>query len=97
MNFITSKLMGGLGNYLFQIAVSYSYSKQTGKKMTQEVFLGDIPAMTENGTFIINGIESEITGYDLSPKGIREYLKLDEVKYKDTCTWGHFGRGFGWE
>ena len=46
---------------------------------------------------IINGIESEITGYDLSPKGIREYLKLDEVKYKDTCTWGQFGRGFGWE
>jgi S-adenosylmethionine synthetase len=46
---------------------------------------------------IIDGIESEITGYDLSPKGIREYLKLDEVKFKDTCTWGHFGREFLWE
>lgn len=33
MNFVTSKLMGGLGNYLFQISVAYSYSKQTGKKM----------------------------------------------------------------
>src|SRR3989344_8414158 len=32
-------------------------NKQTGKTITQEVFLGDIPAMTENGTFIINGIE----------------------------------------
>lgn len=43
---------------------------------------------------VIDGVESEITGYDLSPKGIREYLKLDEVKFKDTCTWGHFGKGF---
>lgn len=48
-------------------------------------------------TAIIDGVESEILGYDLSPKGIREFLKLDKVKYKDTCTWGHFGRGFNWE
>lgn len=32
-------------------------NKQTGKVVTQEVFLGDIPKMTEVGTFIINGIE----------------------------------------
>lgn len=46
---------------------------------------------------IIDGVESAITGYDLTPKGIRKDLKLDEVKYKETCTWGHFGRGFSWE
>jgi len=45
---------------------------------------------------VVDGVESEIKGYDLSPKGIREYLKLSEVKYKDTCTWGHYGRGFSW-
>lgn len=33
------------------------FNKQTGKKITQEVFLGDFPKMTEVGTFIINGIE----------------------------------------
>lgn len=32
-------------------------NKQTGKQIKQEVFLGDIPSMTENGTFIINGVE----------------------------------------
>lgn len=32
-------------------------NKQTGKKVTQEVFLGEIPQMTTEGTFIINGIE----------------------------------------
>ena len=46
---------------------------------------------------IIDGKEIEITGYDLTPKGIREFLKLDNVKFSDTCTWGHFGRGFEWE
>lgn len=45
---------------------------------------------------VIDGVEKEIEGYDLTPKGIREYLKLDQVKYADTCTWGHFGRGFSW-
>ncbi|MCR4314282.1 MAG: hypothetical protein NUV84_03485 [Candidatus Uhrbacteria bacterium] len=37
------------------------------------------------------------TGYDLSPLGIRTALALSTVKYADTCTWGHFGRGFSWD
>ncbi len=46
---------------------------------------------------VVDGIEEEITGYDLTPRGIREALKLDTVRYTDTCTWGHFGRGFEWD
>ena len=46
---------------------------------------------------VIDGKEVAIEGYDLSPRGIREYLKLDQVRYADTCTWGHFGRGFSWK
>jgi S-adenosylmethionine synthetase len=46
---------------------------------------------------IVDGLEIEITGYDLSPKGIYRYLKLDKIQFKDTCTWGHFGRGFPWD
>lgn len=46
---------------------------------------------------IVDGKEENIVGYDLSPKGIREYLKLDKTNFKDTCTWGHFGRGFTWD
>jgi S-adenosylmethionine synthetase len=49
---------------------------------------------------IVDGIEEPIEGYDLSPRGIREYLKLDKVKYADTASWGHFGlwhRGFEWK
>lgn len=46
---------------------------------------------------VVDGKEIEIIGYDLTPKGIYENLKLNEVIYKNTCTWGHFGRGFNWE
>jgi S-adenosylmethionine synthetase len=46
---------------------------------------------------LIDGKEVEIKGYDLTPKGIRKYLKLDKVKYAETCTWGHFGRNFEWK
>lgn len=46
---------------------------------------------------VIDGKEKKIVGYDLSPKGIRKYLKLDKVKFADTSTWGHFGRGFEWK
>lgn len=45
---------------------------------------------------VVDGVEEEIVGYDLSPKGIRNFLKLDEVKYSETCMWGHFGRNFEW-
>lgn len=46
---------------------------------------------------LIDGKEEEIKGYDLSPRGIREYLKLNQVKFAETSCWGHFGRGFSWE
>lgn len=46
---------------------------------------------------VIDGVEQEISGYNLTPKGIYNHLKLNQVKFADTCTWGHFGRGFEWE
>jgi len=46
---------------------------------------------------IVDGKELAIMGYDLSPRGIRTALKLEEVKFTDTCQWGHFGNGFSWD
>ncbi|MDQ3244925.1 MAG: methionine adenosyltransferase domain-containing protein [bacterium] len=46
---------------------------------------------------VVDGIEEEIQGYDLSPKGIREFLKLDELKFTTTSNWGHYGRDFEWD
>ncbi len=45
-------------------------NKKTGSKMTQEVFLGDFPLMTKNGTFIINGIERAIVSQLIRSAGV---------------------------
>ncbi len=45
-------------------------NKKTGQSMTQEVFLGDFPLMTENGTFIINGIERVVVSQLIRSAGV---------------------------
>mgnify|MGYP001500622605 CR=1 FL=1 len=45
-------------------------NKQTGQQISQEVFLGDIPAMTEHGTFIINGIDRCVVNQLVRSPGI---------------------------
>jgi S-adenosylmethionine synthetase len=45
----------------------------------------------------IDGREEPITGYDLSPKGIYEFLELSKVRWAETAVWGHFGREFPWQ
>lgn len=45
----------------------------------------------------INGVTEKISGYDLSPRGIYEFLDLDKIKFAQTAAWGHFGRGFSWK
>lgn len=45
---------------------------------------------------VIDGREMPIEGYDLSPKGIRSLLRLQDVQWPETAAWGHFGREFPW-
>ncbi len=45
-------------------------NKKTGQTMTQEVFLGDFPMMTKNGTFIINGIERVVVSQLIRSAGV---------------------------
>ncbi|KKR31441.1 MAG: DNA-directed RNA polymerase subunit beta [Candidatus Gottesmanbacteria bacterium GW2011_GWA2_41_12] len=54
-------------------------NKQTGRSVTQEVFLGDIPAMTENGTFIINGVERCIVNQIVRSPGAYFTSDVDPV------------------
>lgn len=43
---------------------------QTGQSSHQEVFFGDIPKMTHNGTFIINGIERAVVNQLVRSPGV---------------------------
>ena len=44
--------------------------KEDGSEMTQDVYLGDFPVMTERGTFIINGVERVVVSQLLRSPGV---------------------------
>ncbi len=46
---------------------------------------------------VIDGVPETVTGYDLTPNGIKSFLELERPIYSETATWGHFGRGFSWK
>jgi len=53
-------------------------NKQTGEVKEQEVYLGDMPLMTERGTFIINGVERVVVSQLIRSPGVfftMEYQK----------------------
>lgn len=54
-------------------------NKQTGKTVTQEVFLGDIPQMTNEGTFVINGIERAVVNQIVRSPGVFFTGEVDPV------------------
>nr|AUG32245.1 DNA-directed RNA polymerase beta subunit [Paulinella longichromatophora] len=53
-------------------------NKETGETKEQEVFIGELPLMTERGTFIINGAERVIVNQIVRSPGV--YFKDDQDK-----------------
>src|SRR4030095_6797880 len=51
-------------------------NKETGEIQEQEVFMGDFPMMTENGTFVINGAERVVVSQLIRSPGV--YFSADE-------------------
>ena len=45
---------------------------------------------------LIDGNHKFVHGYDLTPKGIIDYLELKEPKFSKTAEWGHMGNNFKW-
>ena len=52
-------------------------NKETGEVKEQEVFMGDFPLMTENGTFIINGAERVIVSQLVRSPGVYFKSQID--------------------
>ena len=52
--------------------------KDTGKMLEQTVFMGDIPKMTEKGTFIINGAERVVVSQLVRSPGVYTKGELDK-------------------
>src|SRR3989344_464131 len=61
-------------------------NKKTGKKVSQNVFLGEIPKMTDRGTFIINGIDRVIVSQIVRSPGVFFTATEDPITGKTLYT-----------
>ncbi len=57
-------------------------NKETGEVKEQEVFMGDFPLMTEQGTFIINGAERVIVSQLVRSPGVYYNYSVDKTGKK---------------
>jgi len=48
-------------------------------------------------TAIVDGEHEFIKGYDLSPKGIIDFLELRKPIFGESAAFGHMGAGFNWK
>jgi DNA-directed RNA polymerase subunit beta len=65
-------------------------NKETGEVKEQEVFMGDLPLMTEKGTFIINGAERVVVSQLVRSPGVyfaEEIDKTGKRLYSSTLSW----------
>ena len=90
-NIVASKIAN---KCLIQLAYAIGVSKPLS------IYVNSFDNDLEKNQFIIDKIKEN---FDLSPRGIREMLKLNKPIYERTAAYGHFGRtpdkdgGFSWE
>jgi len=61
-------------------------NRETGEIKEQQVFLGDFPMMTDNGTFIINGTERVVVSQLVRSPGVYFDVTLDKTSDKDIYS-----------
>ena len=54
------------------------FNKSTGELLEREIFMGDFPLMTDNGTFVINGAERVIVSQIVRSPGIYYTTEVDK-------------------
>ncbi len=62
------------------------YNKTTGEVVEREIFMGDFPLMTDNGTFIINGAERVIVSQIVRSPGIYYESAIDKTGKRTFAT-----------
>ena len=59
--------------------------KETGEIKEQEIFMGDLPMMTPNGTFVINGAERVVVSQFVRSPGAYFVLEKDIASDRELC------------
>ena len=63
------------------------YNKETGEHIDNEIYMGDLPLMTESGTFVINGSERVVVSQLVRSPGVYygfDYDKTGKKLFKAT-------------
>jgi len=60
--------------------------KETGEVKEQTLFFGDVPMMTENGTFVINGAERVVVSQLVRSPGAYFTTKADPATGRQLCS-----------
>jgi DNA-directed RNA polymerase subunit beta len=60
-------------------------NRDTGEVAAQNVFMGDFPLMTDNGTFIINGAERVVVSQLIRSPGVYFTVEEDRVTDRRLC------------
>jgi len=60
-------------------------NRETGEVQEQEVFMGDFPLMTENGTFIVNGAERVVVSQLIRSPGVYFTIEEDRASGRALC------------
>jgi DNA-directed RNA polymerase subunit beta len=61
-------------------------NRETGEVIVNEIFMGDFPLMTENGTFIINGTERVVVSQLIRSPGVYFDTEEDRTTGRRLCT-----------
>jgi S-adenosylmethionine synthetase len=80
-----------------KIAVDYLKKHKATKVYCYLAYAIGYPEPLE-ATVTIDEQQQQVSGYDLTPKGIIKLLDLKKPQYEQTATYGHFGHAtFSWE
>ena len=60
-------------------------NKETGEVQEQEVFMGEFPLMTENGTFVVNGAERVVVSQLIRSPGVYFTAEEDRATGRQLC------------
>jgi S-adenosylmethionine synthetase len=79
-----------------KIAVDYLRNRHAHEVLVRLAYaIGKAEPLEQ--TVIIDGKPEEIEGYDLTPRGIINFLDLKRPIYEETARYGHYGHAFPWD
>jgi S-adenosylmethionine synthetase len=79
-----------------KIAVDYLKERKAKEVFVRLAYAIGVAEPLE-ASVVIDGAYEQITGYDLTPRGIIASLDLRRPMYEETARYGHFGHGFSWQ